>query len=200
MIMNERSLCVVVGKYVGSACRKTVEKTGTVRNFLGKAVKSVTGEARVMAVRVGNLFKKVKTNSQLAHWEMRQKDGFSKLGEEMFRAKGEEITRLFKDANVKKIVQQVQNSQGRIQNIKNEINGQQKRMDDLVMFRHATGELRNPDSRMRLVALRVLGKLGKREAIPCLVKLLDDPHQMVRRRASEVIQKLTKSNRPAVVG
>lgn len=189
--MKEKGTCVAVGKCVGSTYRKVVEKTSGLRHFFGKVTRSVGEETKVILAKVGNLFKRVKHDGHLAHWEMKQKDNFARFGEEIFRIKEAELDTMITDKDVKKIVEQIKEDQSHIQQIKDAMYAQKRHMEETLMFKRAVDELTSPESRMRRVALRVMERLGKKEAIPYLVKLLEDPDQEVRDRAREVIQKLT---------
>ena len=189
--MQEKGTCVSVGKCVGSTYRRLVDKTDKIRHFLRNASRSVAEETEVICAKFGNLFKRVKNDGQLAHWEMKQKDNFAKFGEEVFRLKESELNKMFEDQNVKKVVEQIRQDESQIQKIKDAMYVQKKRMEETLIFKRAVDELKSPEARLRRVALRVIERLGKREAIPYLVTLLEDPDQEVRQRAKEIIQKLT---------
>lgn len=189
--MKEKGPCVAVGKYVGSTYRMIGEKTRRIRHFLGKAVQAVAEEVKVITAKFGNLFKKVKTESQLAHWEMKQKDDFAKLGEEIFRLKEAELDSMFKEESILDILDQVKKDQTKLEEVKGVVYAQKKRMEEIIVFRHAVERLKNPEARARRVALRVLERLGKKEAIPHLVNLLEDPDPEVRKRVRDMIQELT---------
>lgn len=196
--MKEKGPCVLVGKLVGSAYRKMAEQTRKIRYFLGRAAGTVAEEVRVMTAKFGNLFKRVKTDGQLAHWEMKQKDDFAELGEEIFRLKEAELDSLFKEESILKILEQLKQDQAKLKEVKDAVYGQRRRMEEIIIFRHALDKLKNPEARVRRVALRVLERLGKKEAIPHLVNLLEDPDPEVRQRARDIIQVLTASaERPA---
>ena len=189
--MKEKGICVMVGKCVGSTYRKVIEKTNSFMLFLGKASQSAGEEIREMFAKSDNLFRRVKNDGQLAHWEMKQKDNFAKFGEEVYRLKEAEINKLFKEGNVKQILEQIKKDQVQIDEIKDAMYAQQKRMSEIIIFKRALVELKSPEAHTRRVALRVMERINKKEAIPHLVNVLSDPDPEVRDRARELIQKLT---------
>ena len=191
--MKDSSFCVAIGKCSGSAYRSMAEKSSRVGHYLDKAAKAVAAEAHMLWMRFGNLFKAIKTDSQLAHWEMKRKDDFAKLGEEIFRHKEPEIEHLIPDEDFQAIVSRVREDQDRIRSIEGEKSAQHRRMREMSVFKHATAQLDSSDPRMRRAALRVLERMGRTDAIPHISRLLHDLDDEVRARARAVIQKLSHS-------
>lgn len=192
--MKEKGTCVTAGKCVGSTYRWAMEKTAKFRSFFNNAAKSMAEEARTIKARFGNLFKKVKTGGQLAHWEMKQKDNFAKLGEEVFKIKKDKKTDALEGENIQEIMSNIEKDQDKINTIKEEDYAQKKRMEEMMVLKRATAQLESPEVRLRRVAIRVLERLGKKEAIPYLVNLLEDPDMDIRNLAKDVIRKLSDLN------
>lgn len=194
--MKESSFCVAMGKCSGSMYRAVAENGSRIGRYMDAAARTVTDEARMMWLRLGNLVKSIKTNSQLAHWELKRKDDFAKLGEELFRRKESELERLVPDEDFKAVLQRVRKAQDRIRGIEDDRQAQNKRMREMTVFRHAAAQLRSPEPRIRRAALRVLEKLNRSEALPHIASLLKDPDDEVRARAREAINKISGPPEP----
>jgi len=186
------SFCVAAGKCTGNLYRAVADKSSRLVHFIEGASKSVADEAAMVARRVGNLFKTVKKDTQLTHWEMKRRDDFARLGEELFHRKEAELEKLLPDEDFKELLAQVRADEERIRNIENEKVVQHKYMREATVYGHATTQLKNPDPRIRRAALRILARLGRSEAIIKITPLLRDPDAEVRTRARETIQKLSE--------
>jgi hypothetical protein len=190
--MKEKGTCVAAGKCVGTTYRKVSEETQKFGMFLEKSFQTVREEMKMIFARMGNLFKRVKTDGKLAHWEMKQRDNFAKLGEEIYRKKKSELNKLFNEENLKDIFAQIETDEEKIHEMKGINDKQRRRMEEMILFKHAIKELKSSEVKMRRVALRVLERLGKKEAISYLVELLNDPEPEIRSKASEIIQDLSE--------
>ena len=194
------SFCVAAGKCTGNLYRTMADKTSRLVHFLEGASKSVSDEAGMVYRRVGNLFKTVKKDTQLTHWEMKRRDDFARLGEELFRRREAELEKLLPDEDFKELMDQVRADEEHIRGIENEKVVQHKYMREATVYGHATTQLKNPDPRIRRAALRILTRLGRTEAIIKITPLLRDPDAEVRTRAGEAIQKLSDMAQEAGTG
>jgi len=194
------SFCVAAGKCTGNLYRAVADKSSRLVHFLEGASKSVADEAGMVCRRVGNLFKTVKKDTQLTHWEMKRRDDFARLGEELFHRREAELEKLLPDEDFKEILSQVRADEERIRDIENEKVVQHKYMHEATAYGHATTQLKNADPRIRRAALRILTRLGRTEAIIKITPLLRDPDAEVRTRARETIQKLSDLEGAAAAG
>lgn len=188
--MNRKNPCVAVGKCVGGSCRWLATGTRKIRYVFSKSFQTMTVKAKIMTAKLCNLLKNVKNDGQFAHWEVKQRDNFAKLGEEVFRLKGSELNDVFKEEHIMEILSRIREGQTRVRNIKGAIRAQRGRIKEVILFEHALDELKSAETRRRLGALRVLKRLGRKEVIPDVVKLLEDHDPEVRDQAKEVIIKL----------
>ena len=67
-------------------------------------------------------------------------------------------------------------------------------MDALAIFKRAKSNLSSENPRVRKVAIRVMGKLGDRNAIPYINNMLEDSDPAVRAKAAEVLHMLVDSS------
>jgi hypothetical protein len=188
---RDNVVCVCVGKCVGNTYRCVCEKTEALGHYAAKAGESLWSSARMVGARLRNLFKTVKHDGRMAHWEMKQKDDFAELGAAVYRKKDDDLEEVIKDDHVKPILNRLDQSQGVIEEIKTQKNQQQKRMQDLAVYRRAMTQLNSPDPSVRRAGLRVIGRVGDAQVLPKLADLIEDPDEVVRAEASQVFQKLT---------
>lgn len=188
--MKEKGICVSVGKCVGSTYQATVGTTTRVAFFFSNVVRTVADETTGICSRIGNLFKRVKGDSRLAHWEVKRKDDFAELGGEIYKLKGKNLESILEEEKVKKILEKVEEDQSEIQKIKDAITDQHKKMQRMVVYKHSMRQLQNPEPNVRRAALRVLERLNDRRAVPEVVALLSDPDAGVRAQARQVIHKI----------
>ncbi|MBI4669487.1 MAG: hypothetical protein HY747_09965, partial [Elusimicrobia bacterium] len=135
---ENKTCCVIVGKYVGSGYRVIAENTSKVGFWCGKFCRrirdSAAPEIEARWARAGNLFKTVKSDTKLTHTEMKQKETFARLGAEIFRLKGPDLDNIFQEETIKEIVSQAKKDQSEIQKVKEEMQAQKKRMQEVVVF------------------------------------------------------------------
>lgn len=191
-----KQICVEAGKAAGSCVRGVVEltrKTGKVGEVVKKCAVSTVDATKRFCAKVGNLFKRVSTDGQLAAWTEKQKDVFLQLGEQVFLGYQQRIENLLEQENIKNLLEQASECEKHKSEIKEAIVEQKRKMDEIVIFKRAKENLESQDPRMRRVAIRVFERLGDRKAIPLLTKALEDPDEEVRKHAREVLHKLINS-------
>ncbi|MCB4791427.1 MAG: HEAT repeat domain-containing protein [Elusimicrobia bacterium] len=195
---EQGKVCIFAGKFAGDVVRKTsgiTEKLsglckGT-EKVLSRAYEKIGVSTTTACRKLGNLCKVVKNSGGLAHWEEKEKEALLKLGTEVWKSHEEKTLKpLFENSSIKPIVKEINNCEQEIQEGREEIEEQKKRMDELAVFNHARSNLGSKNPRVRKVALRVLGKLGKKEAIPYISRLTNDPDSEVRQKAIEVLHEL----------
>lgn len=189
--MAGSSFCAAAGKCSGNVYRTLVENSGRLKQCIGGAAKAISDETHMLCLRIGNLFKTVKKDTQLTRWEMKRRDDFARLGEELFRRKESELEQFVPDEEFKALLAQVREDEEHIRNIESEKTIQRRYMRDATVFGHATTQLTNPDPRIRRAALRILVRLGKAEAVSKIMPLLKDPDAEVRARARDAIRSLS---------
>lgn len=189
--MKEAGFCVNIGKCVGSAYRSVSGKAGRMAGFLNGALRRVSDGAAGVCARVDNFFGRIKGDSRLAKMEMERREDFARLGGEIFRLKGREIEGIVPGEKVKEIVAKLSLDEVRIGEIRDQMRSQQKKMQEMAVFKHAMLHLRASDPRVRRAALRVLEKLQMKECMSEVVALLEDSDAEVRIQAQGLIQKLT---------
>lgn len=191
------SFCAAMGKCSGNTYRALSENSDRLTKCLGGAAKAIADEAHMIAMRLGNLFKTVKKDTQLTHWELKRRDDFARLGEELYRRKEAELEKTETDEEFKAILAQIREDEERIHDIEDEKTVQRRKMRDESTFGHATTQLKNPDPRIRRAALRILMRLGRTEAIAKITPLLKDGDAEVRAKAGEAIRSLSASEEAA---
>lgn len=211
--MAEKKVCVEAGKVAGNVVRGASDITATVRkntSVIGKnlaATCKATGQVLNNArLKLGNLYSRVKTDSKFAFWETKQKESFQKLGQEIFKSIESEEPDALENKTVKDLFEETRNCEKEIQKIKDEMAVQRQKIDLVITLERAETDLKNKDPRIRRVAIRVLERVGAKEAIPYLSKALNDPDPEVRSRAAEVMSRLegrqeeeTEQNRTAAL-
>ncbi|MDO8805448.1 MAG: HEAT repeat domain-containing protein, partial [Elusimicrobiota bacterium] len=191
------SFCVTMGKCSGNTYRALSENSDRLTKCLGGAAKAIADEAHMISMRLGNLFKTVRKDTQLTHWELKRRDDFARLGEEIFRRKEAELEKTETDEDFKALLAQVREDEERIRDIEDEKNVQRRKMRDESTYGHATTQLKNPDPRIRRAALRILMRLGRSEAISKITPLLKDADAEVRAKAREAISSLSDQEEAA---
>ncbi len=190
--MKESGFCVNIGKCVGSAYRSASGSACRITGLFRGAFRCVSDGTAGVCARIDSFFGRIKGDSRLARIEVTQKENFAKLGGELFRLKGREIEGLVPGEKVKEIIAKLSLDEARIGEIKNQMRTQQKKMQEMVVYKHAMLHLRVSDPRVRRAALRVLEKLEMRECVSEVVALLEDADAEVRIQAQGLIQKLTR--------
>lgn len=189
--MKEGGFCVNVGKSVGSAYRSVFGKGGRITGFFSGALSCVSDASAGACARIDSFFGRIKGDGRLAKMEIERKEDFAKLGGEVFRLKGREIEGLVPGEKVKEIVAKLSLDEARISEIRDQMRSRQKKMQELVVYKHAMLHLKAADPKVRRAALRVLEKLQMKECMPEVVVLLEDKDAEVRIQAQGLIQKLT---------
>jgi len=201
----DKKVCVTAGKTAGSVVRGAADLTESVRkgtSVIGQTLVSTckaTGQVlHEVSLKIGNLCSRVKTDSHFAYWESKQKEVFHKLGKELFILKESEKTDILEDKKVKELIEEAHSHEKEMQKIKDEMALQRQKMELAITLKRAEEDLKSTDPRIRRVAIRVLERIGAKEAIPYLTKALNDPDMEVRTRASEVMHKLINTVEQAV--
>jgi len=179
---------------ISNAAAVCVRKTFSVCKIFGKAGELIKkgAAAAVFSVKrlkakLVNLKKKVSAESYYAATDEKQKTVFSKLGKEVFYKAEEKKKDVFSARPVKDLLEKAQDYEHYKKGIREEINAQKRKMDEIAILRRATLDLSNDDPKIRRVAVRVLKRLDNKDAVPYLTKSLHDPDPVVRERAREVL-------------
>lgn len=193
--MSKR-ICVEASKAAGSCVRGVIDlgrRTGKVGEAVKRCAEATADATKRLCAKIGNLFKRVSTDGQLAAWTEKQKDIFLQLGEQVFLGYQQKIENLLEQENIKRLLEQASECEKRKSEIKEAIAEQKRKMDEIEIFKRAEENLKSQDPRMRRVAIRVLERLSDKKAIPLLTKALEDPDPEVKERAAEVLHKLINS-------
>jgi hypothetical protein len=190
--MEDSSFCVTVGKCSGTVYRAITEQSELLGRRLGGVARSLTDELRLMWLRAENLMASIRNDSQLAHWEMKRRDDFARLGEELFERRKEELEAMYRDDDYQEIIGSLCDNEKRIGRIRDDRTARFKRMREATVFRHALAQLRSPEPRIRRAAMRIIEKIGRPEASAAVARLLQDPDTEVRVRAREALLKLSR--------
>ena len=195
-----KKVCVEAGKVAGSIVRSAADVTESVSkgtSVISQVIASTckaTGQAlHEVTLKIGNLCSHLKTNSHFAYWETKQKEAFHKFGQEIFNLIVSEKPDVLEDKKVKELFEEAQNCEKEMQKIKDEMAIQRQKMEIAITLKRAEADLKSDDPRIRRVAIRVLERIGVKEAIPYLTVALNDADLEVRTRASEVMHKLVNS-------
>jgi len=182
---------------ISNAAAVCVRKTFSVCRIFGKAgklikkgVESAVFSAKRLKAKLVNLKKKVRAESHYAATDEKQKTVFSELGKEVFYKAEEKKKNVFSARPVKDLLEKAQDYEHYKKEIREGINTQKRRMDEIAIFSRAVAELSHSDPRVRRVAVRVLKRLDNKDAVPYLTKSLHDPDPVVRERAREVLHLL----------
>jgi len=189
----EKEFCEKVSEVSGACVRKTepvcrcIRKTG---ELIKKGAGSVVYSAKRLVAKLGNLSKSISSGSTYASIDESQKKVFLKLGKEVFYKTEKGNSKVFSTAYVKELIEEARDYEADKMKIKDGSSKQKLKMDELVIFRRATCDLTNSNPGIRRVAVRVLKRLGNRDAVPYLTGCLEDPDPMVRKHAQEALHVL----------
>jgi len=188
-----KEICEKVSNAAASCVRRTMflrKGFEKMRNLTKKSADSLSYSFKRMKAKMGNLRKRVKDESRLASCDEKQKTVFAELGREVFYGNDDKKNNAIELEQVKKLLKEAKDYEKQKQEIMDEISIQKRKMDEIVIFRKAILNLENSDPRIRRVAIRVLDRLGSREAVSYLTRALEDTDPEVRHRAREVLHKL----------
>lgn len=192
-----KEVCVKAGKAAGAVVRETAGVTVSIRKgsaAIGQTVVSTvkaTGQAmQEVALKLGNLCSRVRTDSKLAYWETKQKEAFGKFGQEIFGLIETNVPAVFEEQKVKELLEEIRSCEKEIQSIKDEMAAQKQKIEIAMTMKRAESDLKSQDPRIRRVAIRILERIGNKDVLPHLTNALNDPDKEVRTRAAEVIHKL----------
>ena len=196
----DKQVCVTAGKTAGSVVRGASNLTESVRKGTSVISQTLVSTCKAtgqilqeVSLKIGNLCSRVKTDSHFAYWETKQKEVFQKFGHEIFNLILSEEATVLENKKVKELLEEARNCEKELQKIKDEMALQREKMEIAITLKRAEVDLKSNDPRIRRVAIRVLERLGVKEAIPYLTKALNDTDVEVRTRASEVMHKLVNS-------
>lgn len=202
-----KQVCVTAGKAAGSVVREAANVTESVRKGASSVsktcisvAKSASEAVQEVTLKFGNLCSRVKTDSQFAYWETKQKEVFGKLGQEIFTLVQSNVAVNFEEPKLKELLEDIRKYETEIQRIKDEMAAQRQKMELAISLKRAESDLKSKDPRTRRVAIRILERIGSKEGIPYLTAALNDSDQEVRTRAAEVMHKLVNNvkEEPAV--
>lgn len=124
----DKQVCVKAGESAGSVVKTTSNKTrglvGICRvicETVGLVIKSTCQTTKEVCTKSGNLFHRVKKDGQIAVLETKQKDIFSKLGQEVFSSVESGVTNIVEYEKAKELLKSAHNCKKNIQKIKDEI-------------------------------------------------------------------------------
>ena len=100
---------------------------------------------------------------------------------------------ILKDKKIEELILKANMYEKEIQRIKEERELQQQSMAALAIINRAKEDLKSLDAKRRIIALRLLEKVGTEEVIPVLTEALNDIDEAVKLRAGEIIIELGKS-------
>mgnify|MGYP001558279115 CR=1 FL=1 len=199
--MQKKEVCITAGKTAGGIVHcfiDSLKKTGKVGETVIKVtdlcIKTTYKGYKTVVTKTDNFFKRIGYGGNLACWESKQKDVFMKLGEKLFNEKKSNQDKssgnIIKGEEVEGLLEKAKTCENEIQNIKDKIAIQSKKMDDIAIIKRAKKDMENKDARVRKVALRILERVGTKEVIPIISWALSDPDSEVKQRAVEIIARL----------
>ena len=201
----DKQVCVTAGKTAGSVVRGASNLTESVRKGTSVISQTLVSTCKAtgqilqeVSLKIGNLCSRVKTDSHFAYWENKQKETFHKFGQEIFRLTESGETNVLESKNIKELLEEARNCEKEMQKIKDEMAVQRQKMELAITLKRAETDLKSTDPRIRRVAIRVLERVGVKEAIPYLTGALNDPDMEVRTRASDVMHKLINATGESV--
>ena len=192
-----KQVCVKAGEAAGSVVRTTANATkglvggcSVICETISTVAKSTYQMTKEVCTKLGNLFHHVRKDSQIAILETKQKEIFSKLGQEVFSSVESGVTNIVEDEKAKELLKSAGNCEKDIQKVKDEIELQQQKMEEIAILKRVKNELKSEDPRIRRVAIRVLERVENKEAVSILSQCLSDPDIEVKTRAADVMRKL----------
>ena len=192
-----KQVCVKAGETAGNVVRTTANATkglvggcSVICETISTVAKSTYQMTKEVCAKLGNLFHHVRKDSQIAVLETKQKEIFSKLGQEVFSSVESGVTNIVEDEKAKELLKSAVNCEKEIQNVKDEIELQQQKMEEIAILKRVKNELQSEDPRIRRVAIRVLERVESKEAVSILSQCLSDPDIEVKTRAADVMRKL----------
>jgi len=185
-----KEICEKISNKVANCVRATFpicKGFGKVGELTKKGAETIFFSIKRLSAKLGNLRKRVSAESRFASYDEKQKVVLSELGGEVFYGLEDNKKDLLGHEPVKDLLKEARQYETSKREIKEEINLQKRRMDELAIFRRATLDLESDDPRIRRVAIRVLKRLDNKNAIPYLMKCLEDPDPEVRKKAQEAL-------------
>lgn len=192
-----KQICVEAGKVAGKVVRTTAGATqkacgglASVGKSINPMVKSICDSTKNLCSKLGHLFSRVRKDSRLAVLEVRQKDVFQKIGQEVFSLLDSGKKDILENESAKDLLKEAGNYEKEMQKVKDEISLRMQKMEEREIFNRAKTELRDPDPRKRRIAIRILERIGTTEVLPILSECLRDSDNEVKSRAAITIEKI----------
>lgn len=184
--MSRQEICDDFSEAADNAVRKTMKMLERMKGgFISSLIKS---EEVTMTIceKISNLCKK-----QASTAYTKKNEAIAKLGAEVWALYQDKVFKsIFQQDNVKKLIEELEVYEKEVREIEEKILAEKKEKERREKLRKAVSDIRSDDPRVKRSAIRVMEKIGGKEAIPYLNEVLDDPVSEVRESAARVLHKL----------
>ncbi|MCK5579555.1 MAG: HEAT repeat domain-containing protein [Planctomycetes bacterium] len=194
---KKKVICVTAGKLAGDIARRVYPIGREVSKLGSTAYQGAQQVVKKGEQAVKDTFACCGTHGrkkELKQTARKQHQIFTQLGAEIFHLMQKNIQDVLGQPQVEKYIKELGEIERQFKEAKRAMEDEHLEKERVAIFNRAVKDLKNTDTRIRLTAIRVLEKLGKKESIAYLSKALSDPDKNVRARASAVINKLSRTN------